>query len=378
MRTLIACEDESVTAELRRVLARGEVECPPGYAVRLEMAADRASRVLPELLVFVLPNRPSAGLEPLREVCQTVAGMHVLVLGPVGDSRLILQTLHQGGDEYLDAADIDGELTAALARFKLRRSATPQAGRSGRIVGVMAASGGSGASLLAANIAANLAAHYGECALVDLRLEAGDLTALLDLRPQHTLADFCDRVERVDAAMFEQFFARHESGVHLLAAPVNPPDIDRVTEKGVRRTLTLSRVRFPFAVVDLDNRFHAEQVEALWQADAVLLVLRLDYTSVRNTRRVMDHMAALGLPLDRVELVVNHYGQRKQLHYRQAEEALGKRLAHYIPFDPARVNKAINKGIPVALYYPSATISRRIAALAASVNGLHYPPGGKH
>ena len=57
----------------------------------------------------------------------------------------------------------------------------------------------------------------------------------------------------------------------------------------------MARVRFPYVVADLDNAFGAEQVEALWQSDVILLVLRLDYTSVRNTRRVLDNLAELGV-----------------------------------------------------------------------------------
>ncbi|MHC4180576.1 MAG: hypothetical protein ACYSWU_24005, partial [Planctomycetota bacterium] len=52
-----------------------------------------------------------------------------------------------------------------------------------------------------------------------------------------------------------------------------------------------------------------------------------------------------------------------------AEEALGMKIAHCIPSDPARVNRAINRGVPVALYYPSATVSRSIATLTSGLNG---------
>jgi pilus assembly protein CpaE len=54
----------------------------------------------------------------------------------------------------------------------------------------------------------------------------------------------------------------------------------------------------------------------LWQADQILLVTRLDYTSVRNTRRAIDAMVELGIGRDRMRLVLNACGQRRQLEVR--------------------------------------------------------------
>ncbi|MHC4180254.1 MAG: hypothetical protein ACYSWU_22340, partial [Planctomycetota bacterium] len=64
--------------------------------------------------------------------------------------------------------------------------------------------------------------------------------------------------------------------------------------------LAMARVRFPYVVADLENHFGEEQAEALWQSDLVVLVVRLDYTSVRNTRRVLDNFLELGIGVERV------------------------------------------------------------------------------
>jgi pilus assembly protein CpaE len=140
----------------------------------------------------------------------------------------------------------------------------------------------------------------------------------------------------------------------------------------VQRALALGRVRFPYVVVDLGSTFADEQVEALWQADVILLVLRLDYTSVRNTRRIIDTIAGLGIDRERIRLVVNGYRQRRQLELEQAEAAVGMKIAHHVPHDAATVNLAINNGVPVVLQSRFSRITRNIRALAHSVNGAHH------
>jgi pilus assembly protein CpaE len=183
------------------------------------------------------------------------------------------------------------------------------------------------------------------------------------------MAELCDRLSRLDRSMLEQVFVRHASGVHLLAPPSDLSEIEKIDSRAVRRFVALARDRFPYVVIDLDNAFSSEQVEALWQADVVLVVVRLDYVALRNARRVMDRFVKLGIGLERVRLVVNAYGRGNQLRRSQAEEALAMKISHYLPNDPARVNGAINHGVPVVLHRPWAAISRRLRDLAVSVNG---------
>jgi pilus assembly protein CpaE len=296
--------------------------------------------------------------------------VHVLALGPATDPKLILETLKQGADEFLDWQNVEPELAGALERFRsqyVRREVGP---KSGRVIALVSPSGGSGSSTLAASISTVLALEHGDCGLIDLRLGVGDLAPMFDLRPARTLADLCEHVTRLDQSLFEQFLVRHASGVWLLAAPSQPADLSRVTCKGVRRALAAARVRFSHVVVDMGNVLTGEQVEALWQADWILLVLRLDYTSVRNTRRAIDAMVELGIARDRMRLVLNACGQRRQLELEQAEVAIGMKAAHCIPYNAAVVHGAVNHGEPIVLRRSFSRINRNIRTLALSVNGV--------
>ena len=58
--------------------------------------------------------------------------------------------------------------------------------------------------------------------------------------------------------------------------------------------------------------------------------------------------------------MVNRYGQPKEVPAAKAEEALGVKIAHYVPEDPKTVNRANNNGVPVVLESPSAKVSRSL------------------
>ncbi len=381
LRILIASDDEQTGQRLCELLERHALECPASRVVSLDVAADRASRLIPELILFVLSDDPMPGLKALRETQRTLSNAHILAVGPATDAKLVLKALHVGAAEYLDLAMLESELANSLIRWKTRQQQSTKRQASGRVLAVLAPSGGCGGSTLAVNLSTVLAyvgtlttKAHGECGLIDLNLAAGDLEAMLNLKPLHGLGELCDRIERMDQTMFEQFLVKHASGVHLLAAPRELNDIEKVTGKVIRRVLAMARVRFPYTVIDVANAFDIEQVEALWQADTILVVMRLDYTSLRNTRRALDNLVDLGIGLERVRLVVNGYRQAKQLRLSEVEKALDMKVLECVPNDPSRVNRSINKGIPVVLHSPRAPFSKSIMDLAAAVNGHHGEP----
>ena len=129
------------------------------------------------------------------------------------------------------------------------------------------------------------------------------------------------------------------------------------------------RGEFPYVVLDMDNTLDETEVETLWQADVILLVVRLDYTSIRNARRTIERLKELGLDVDRVKLVVNRYGEAKQLRVAEAEDAPGMKIFHLSPNDPSHINAAINSGTPVVLQGFWVKVSRSLGDLAHSVNG---------
>ena len=367
MLAYIVCDHEASGGKVRQVLLQEGLDCPAAHVVTPDLAAEHLSRAQPDLVVVVLGINLDRALIVLNDL-HLKATARVLAVGPASDPKLVIRSLRAGADDYVDQDDLENHLREALSRCRGARRSQEDAGR---LIAVLAPSGGCGSSTIAANVAAVLAKEHKQTALLDLKLEAGDLAALLDLKPTHTLADLCRDVARMDRSLFERSLARHAGGVHLLAAPRHLADVRHVTPEGIRQVLTLARASFPYVIVDLDHSYREEQAQVLRKADVILLVLRLDFTALRNARRTLDHFEELGIGKDKVRLVINRYGQAKEVPAAQAEEALGVKIFHYVPDDPKTVNRANNNGVPLVLEAPSAKVSKSVAKLAASVNGRH-------
>jgi pilus assembly protein CpaE len=361
MRTLIVSPglQNGVVAELEQIVASLAGFPEPAVAT-FDTLEQQSFHTAAQLVIVVLGNDPARGQDFIARLRGGFTG-HVLAAGAITDPKVILRSLQVGADVFLDIADLESEFDAALHRLLLRPEAaeTP-----GNLRAVLSASGGCGASTLAVNLAAALARRRGKCLLIDLNPSQGDLPALLDLQPRYTLADVCLNEARLDQAMFDKMLVRHPSGIHLLASPPDFADVRTVTARGVKHVLALARQRFAETVVDLEDCFHADQVEVLQQATGILVLCRLDFTALRNTRRLLDHLARLDIRQSRIRVVVNQHGQPSALPVDEAEEALREKLTSFIPYDPKTINAANNTGIPAVVKDPNGRLAKSISELA--------------
>ncbi|WP_422931155.1 AAA family ATPase [Singulisphaera sp. PoT] len=368
MSAFIVSEKDSCSTRIREVLTFCGLECPSSHILTLDDTMRRLGREADiDLIVLVLQPHVEDALNLLTALARFAPGK-ILAVGPTSDSKLVLRTLRCGAFDYVDAADLEAELEAAIARLS---DAITAPAEPGKLVALLSPNGGSGSSTIAANLAVSLAKEHQTVGLLDMKLEVGDLAALLDLRPTYTLSDLCQNVTRMDQVMFERSLVKHASGVHLLAPPQHLVDVAQVRPEGVAMATAMARSHFPYVVADLDHTFREEQMVILRQADIILLVFRLDFTSLRNVHRNLEYLDKLEIPAEKIRLVVNRYGQSQEVPAAKAEEALGRKIAHFIPEDAKAINRANNHGVPVVIEAASAKVSKSIMQLATSVNGRH-------
>lgn len=381
MRIFVASDDSGTSYQLREHLLLLGHDCPASHIVSLDRivphlisTADTAAASLsgevsrgqttaePDLVFVILGPVIERSLDVVGDVRRRVQPKHLFVVGPTTDSKGVLRAMREGAHEFLDQADLAQELSAALERLKVAGSGLHR----GRTIALLSPSGGIGCSTLAVNLATVLAQQGGGCVLLDLEVKFGDLASLLDLKPAHTLADLCRNV-RIDQSLLEKSLVRHSKELSLLAAPTQMGDAGHVTWEGIRQILSLAREMARYVVADLSHSFLDTTAPMLMQADQIVLALRLDFTSLRNTRRVLEHLEQNGIPRDRVLVVANRYGRPGELSASEAQTALGFQIAHFVVDDPKNVNRANNQGIPVVKYAPSAKVSRQLTELALTL-----------
>lgn len=373
MQILVAGDDKRLSEDVRQLLVDQGIVGGALPLFTLNEAVERCVQIRPGAIALLIDPDADRGLAALREMRELISAP-ILVIGPAADPKLILQCLREGAFDYLDQDELHTELALRVAR--ILKDFRPHDSH-GRLISVVGAGGGCGASTLAINIATALAASYKTCALFDLNLYSGDLSSLLDIEPKHSIADFCRNLDRVDQTMFRQCLSLHESGVHLMAAPRAFSDARDVTPQGVRKALSMAKGNFPYTIVDVECPHNERHAQGLYQADLVLLVLRLDFSALRRTTRVLEYLNGLGVDRDKIELVAGRYRRPRELPVGEVEKVLKMKIRHFVPEDPHYVNESNNRGMPVVLQRPKAKSARSMLDLASAVNGHHASAGGQ-
>lgn len=376
MQALIITCDCASSHAAQRALAEIGCESPADGALAPDAAiaflAERGASI--GLVLYLMGASRQQSLAEIERI-RAVTRASLLVAGPADHPRLILDVIHAGANDYLD-----GRLDlAAQIRDYLSREKKSHASREGRVLAVVSASGGNGRTTVAVNLAAALARLHGQCALLDLDLMHADAALLLNLKPRHTIADLCQNLPRLDGEMLRQSITRHETGVHLLAAPLDYSSAGKVNVDAVSRILALSREQFADVVIDAPSSFDSPLFGLVTQVDCILLVTRLEFTVMRNAQRALSELRKAGVAPQKLKIVVNRIGQPNELPLSKARETLREEVVCELADDVAAVQDSSMAGDPVVCRHPQSRLSRGFHALARSLHPPAYqpPPAGK-
>ena len=185
-------------------------------------------RTVPTPNVIILETEGSsdilAGLDQLATVCD--AGTRVVVIGSVHDVAPYRELVRRGVSDYV----IGPVVTLDVVRSICSLFSASEAVAVGRIIAIVGAKGGVGASTVAHNVAWAIARDLAlDSVVIDLDLAFG--TASLDYNkdPVQGIANAVFSPDRPDTALIERLLAKCTDNLSLLAAPAT---LERVYDLG--------------------------------------------------------------------------------------------------------------------------------------------------
>ena len=328
-------------AEDRR-LARAHVRIQMGgMAAALEAYR---SAPTPNVIVIESDKHGDTLLGALDELAQVCDGdTRLIVIGRFNDIVLYRELMRRGVSDYL-IAPIG---TLDVVRSVCGLFSSPEAKPVGRMLAIVGAKGGVGASTVAHNISWSIARDFALSSVVaDLDLAFG--TAGLDFNqdPPQGIADAVFSPDRIDSAFIDRLLSKCTDHLSLLAAPAT---LDRVYDFGADAFDSIFdtlRTTVPCVVLDVPHQWTAWTKRVLTAADDILLVASPDLANLRNAKNLIDLLKA-GRPNDRKpSYVLNQVGIPKRPEIKPADfaRALEDEPVAVIPFEPAIFGTASNNG----------------------------------
>jgi pilus assembly protein CpaE len=305
-------------------------------------------------------------LDQLAEVCD--AGTRVIVVGRINDVTLYRELTRRGVSDYMIAP----VGTIDIVRSICGLFTTPDAKPVGRVIAVIGAKGGVGASTVAHNVAWAIARDLAlDSVVTDLDLAFG--TAGLDYNqdPPQGIADAVFSPDRIDTAFIDRLLSKCTDHLSLLAAPAT---LDRLCDFGAEAfdsTLDALRSSIPCVVLDVPHQWSGWTKRVLVSSDDILVVAGPDLANLRNAKNMVDHLRA-ARPNDRRPFYcLNQVGVPKRPEITPADfaKALEDKPLVVIPFEPQIFGTAANNGQMIAEVAAGHKTAEMFLQLAQNLTG---------
>jgi pilus assembly protein CpaE len=311
-----------------------------------------------------------AGLDQLAPVCD--AATRVIIIGRMNDVALYRELVRRGVSDYLIAPVNALQVVRAVCGL----FSAPDAKPVGRIIAVVGAKGGVGASTIAHNIAFSIARDLMlDSVVTDLDLAFG--TAGLDFNqdPPQGIAEAVFSPDRIDNAFIDRLLSKCTDHLSLLAAPAT---LERVYDFGADAFDAIFdslRATVPCVVVDVPHQWTGWTKQTLVSADDILIVAAPDLANLRNTKNLYDFLKAARPNDERPLYCLNQIGVPKRPEIKAADfsKALEDQPVATIPFDPQVFGAAANNGQMIAEVAANHRTAEMFRQLAQKLAGRGEP-----
>jgi pilus assembly protein CpaE len=306
------------------------------------------------------------GLDQLATVCD--AGTRVIVIGRVNDVAPYRELVRRGVNDYV----IGPVVTLDVVRSICGLFSASEAITVGRIIAIVGAKGGVGASTVAHNVAWAIARDLAlDSVVIDLDLAFG--TASLDYNkdPVQGIANAVFSTERPDTSLIERLLAKCTDNLSLLAAPATLERVYDLGEQAFDAIFDTLRMTTPCIVLDVPHQWSGWARRALVGADEILIVAEPDLANLRNAKNLLNMLKA-SRPNDRSPLYcLNQVGmpKRPEISVREFAKSIECPPIAAIPFDSRMFGSAANNGQMIAEISAKHRTTKMLLQIAQRLTG---------
>jgi len=289
----------------------------------------------------------------------------VVVLAQTSPNGVLRQAFEAGADDVLALPQTPESIRFTLEKVLARRKgAGAIAGRNtAPLVVILGPKGGSGKTLVSANLAVALARRDMNVVLVDLDLQFGDIGLALGLSPEKTIYDLMKAGPPFDHDKLDRHLMKHGSGVKALLGPTRPDHASAVSIEYLRDVYASLRSMSDVVIVDTPPGFSPEVIATIDVSTSVCLVGMLDSLSLKNTKLGLETLELMGYSAETVTLVLNRADSRVGITHEDVAAIIGRPPDAFIPSD-REIPRSVNEGTPIVASRERAEASRAFNRLA--------------
>lgn len=283
-----------------------------GFAEAIKTLRLRATS--PDYIVIDIGQHPHAGLmseiDDFAHYCEPK--VRVVAVGGEKNPELHRTLRERGVLEYfsepLQQDDIRRVLIMGGSHFREASKDAPH----GMVISCMSAHSGDGASSVAINLAACLAAESGKkVVLVDMDYQFGLISKSLELAAPFGIRELFDNPGRgLDEVLVGKMLVEYKPGLSIIAAPGDLHLLPIIRPELIRELIGILRSRFDYVVLDIPHLWTEWTASALSYSNVCLMVAQLWLRSLTHASRLLAAWHAVGISGEVVLQVINRHGAK--------------------------------------------------------------------
>jgi pilus assembly protein CpaE len=340
-------------------------------------------------LQFITIAMDSEDEDNLRTVSRVIAAAKsanikvILIAEDVSPSALH-QLLREGGDEFVPYPLPENELAKAIERVLTEpevpvaaptEKARSKGDRNGVIIPVHGLAGGTGATLMAVNLAWELAnvdkKDPPKVCLIDLDFQFGSASTYLDLPRREAVLELLTDTESMDSEAFLQATLAYADKLQVLTSPTDMIPLDMISPADIRRLIEMAASHFDFVVIDMPSTMVEWSQTVLEMAHVYFAMIELDMRSAQNTLRLKRALQSEDLPFGKIRFVLNRAPGFTDLNgkgrVKRLAESLGIGIEVQLPDGGKAVLQSADHGSPMSETIPKNPLRKEIVKLAQSI-----------
>lgn len=313
---------------------------------------------------------PMVGLRSLVTLCEPTT--RIILIGGTNDVTLYRSLLQAGASDYLVKPVSSDALIAALEGAVARgRTETVDDGKKLKIVAVVGARGGVGASTVAVNTAWLMAHEMKKTVgLLDLDLQFGTVALSLDLEPSTGLREAFENPDRIDGLFIASAMVHESENLFVLSAEEPLEDVVTINPGAFDLLVASLPEDFDYVVVDLPQKIAIGQKRLLGSCDHVVLVSDLSLAGMRDTVRFAQ-LIRESAPQAVLTVIANKVGSAKkgELPKKEFQRNTEMPVKHFIPHEPSIAVAAANAGKAFPVISKNSPVVKDLRSLAKTLSG---------
>jgi pilus assembly protein CpaE len=365
---IIDSDTESLNKTVKYIKSLGEQASVEGATTSFEAGFELVHKKRPMVVILSIDaGQYDTALERIKTILTRFPRVTIFTVCEDRSAETILAFMRAGVTEYLLKPLSELDLASALQKLgRLWLVRAPEADE-GKIITLFSPKGGVGVTTIALNLAVNIYQLTSEpTILVDLDLNAGDVTTFLNLKAAYTMSDVTANIGKLDKSFLQGVITRHESGIYVLADPQKVEEGVSISAADVKKVLSLLKTMFKYVILDTEPAFNERTRTAIEMSNLLFMIFIMSLPGIRNMQRYLNYLDNDGNIKQKIRLIVNRRLKKDEIKPEDAEKVLERPLFWSVPNDYETVMACLNKGVTVSKFDPKSKLNISIRDLAST------------